>query len=199
MPYYLYKNLKTGGTKMTDKITKHIYTSGLYDYKYIYSNVEDIPFENRSYDIIFACYNWRRNLKNVDLINRIIKDSRFDELKIAVAGNGVNLVKKNEKFNVITLPCLDNRELLSYFNNSRSTISNEATLKAGIPSLCNSSTASKSNGDDNKCNSLFFAYLINSLCHSLGISIDFIKLNGSIESFENLGVFLEYNFSALNV
>lgn len=116
---YLYKNLKTGGTKMTDKITKHIYTSGLYDYKYIYSNIEDIPFENRLYDIVFACYNWRRNLKNVDLINRIIKDSRFDEFKILVAGNGVNLVKKEEKFNVITLPCLDNRELLSYFNNTR--------------------------------------------------------------------------------
>lgn len=114
----LYKNIKMVGRSISDKITNYIFISGLYDTIYIKNIIKNIEFSERKYDIIFVCYNWKRKLKNMELVEKIVNDKLMKKYSIVVIGDQSNLLK-SRNLNVTIIGYLENNKLLEYLENSR--------------------------------------------------------------------------------
>lgn len=119
--YYknLYKNLKSNATSfITNKIEPAIEISSIYDTAYVYKSIKQIDFEKRQYDVVFACFNWKRKLKGLELIDKIIDSLK--KYKILIIGGSSNGTKHK---NITIVDCCSNDILLTYFANTRCFVS----------------------------------------------------------------------------
>lgn len=114
----MYDNNKLKGLNLGTKITQHIYTSALYDTNYISKNIKLIEFNKRGYDVTFACFNWKRKLKNISLVEQIINHDSMKNLHIMVIGELSNLLKPRF-LNTTIVGCIDNKKFLECLANSK--------------------------------------------------------------------------------
>lgn len=110
----LYKNLYD--ENIVNKVTNFIEVSSIYDTEYISKSIKNIEFSRRNYDITFACFNWKRKLKGMELIDKISTDKRLMTYKILIIGGSSSLSKNK---NITIKECCPNNELLNYFANSK--------------------------------------------------------------------------------
>lgn len=106
----------------------------------INEKINDNNFMDRSYDIIFCAYNWKRKCKNYDLALKIINHPSLEKYKIIIVGEnhngkyGNNVISKNYMKNLQLLELLTNVKVLvvpSRFD------SNPNILTEAIVSGCN--------------------------------------------------------------
>lgn len=116
----LYGRVKSpSGNSIIEKVNRYIETSGLYDYEFISTTTKWIKFEDREYDVIFACYSWKRNLKNIDLISQIVKDPRIRPLKVLVIGHESNKAKIPANSKAVAIGCVDNKKIIEYLSKTK--------------------------------------------------------------------------------
>jgi glycosyltransferase involved in cell wall biosynthesis len=118
----LYGNIKSGidaDHSVANKVNSFIETSALYDCETIMKTTKNINFENRKYDVIFACYSWKRNLKNMDLVNKIIKDVRMKNVRIVIIGNDSQKAVIPVGSKTMTVGCVDNKKMFEYLGDTR--------------------------------------------------------------------------------
>src|SRR5690606_18327494 len=77
-----YRIIKAITQNMNLNICEPINTPSLYDM----SKIPKIN-NNKKYDIVFCCYSWRRNLKNIDLVKRLCMHRFLKNFNILVVGN----------------------------------------------------------------------------------------------------------------
>lgn len=116
----LFKRIQSSpGISVADKIHPAIETSGLYDYQSVLKNSKYVQFSDRPYDVIFACYNWKRDLKNMELVRKIVRDPRMLGLKVLIAGHHSSLAKPDPKSRVEIVGCVKNDHMIKYLSQSR--------------------------------------------------------------------------------
>lgn len=112
------KNIKMGENYVVDKILKYIPISGLYDLTYFNKIKKNIDFFLRKYDIIFVCFNWKRKLKNLELVGKIINSAKLKNYLGLIIGNNCETIK-SEYSNFMMFKAIDNKALFEFLCNSK--------------------------------------------------------------------------------
>ena len=100
----------------SDKISKFVETSAIYD-------IDTIPkilpkFETRKFDIMFGCYSWNREIKNLNLVGQILTHPKLKNKKVLVAGDGANKLKISSP-NIIIKQNKDIPKMLDEIKNAK--------------------------------------------------------------------------------
>lgn len=102
---------------ISNKLEDEILISALYDRSTISNK---IPWEVRSIDILFGCFNWKRNVKNLEIVQKIVTDSSFKNKKVVIVGSGVIPSNfKNACTNIRLTGCVDNKNMLKLLADSK--------------------------------------------------------------------------------
>lgn len=120
-----------------DKILEPIYLSNITERKKKYKD-----FKNRLYDIGFVCYNWKRGMKNYELVVDLINSEALKDYNIIVIG----MEQKKElykKKNVIVIDFLEKNKLIEMYDHIKTVVipstydSNPNVLTESVFSGCN--------------------------------------------------------------
>jgi glycosyltransferase involved in cell wall biosynthesis len=124
----------------------------------IYENVHENNFNDRTYDIMFCSYDWKRECKNYQMVLNILKNNQIRNLKVIVVGK--SQIKNYDNSNVLRYDYLNNEKVIDILKSVKVVVipskfdSNPNVLVEAISSGCNvvtSRNVGNSENLDNTC------------------------------------------------